>query len=448
MPAHNRRLLTGLLIGFLGVSFQAFGVVTAMPVAVRDLNAIQLYAWAFSTFVMGMVMSIVIAGRVTDNHGPAKPMIAGFSLFMVGLATAMLAPNIYVLIVARLIQGIGGGALNLTLFVLVAQLFDERQRSQLMALLAFLWVLPAFLGPPLAAWIAEHQGWRWVFGWSLVPMVVCFVLAVGPLLRVPVVEHEHEPDPVPIWAGVTAAVSAAAIQLAGQQLNLLTIPILALGIVGLVVSIPRIMPRGFVRAKRGLPAVMWVRALQSGTFFGAESFIPLMLIELRHLDVVWASLALTIGSLGWTVGSWAQSRPWFRLRRDQMISFGAVFTVAGIALIVVFALIPHTPLLLPAVGWVLTGAGMGMSQANTSLAVMGLSESHVQGRNTSSLQVAEGLGIATLTGIAGSVFAGWHNAGMIRLSFVGLYVTLLVSAVICWGFTRRIGTIPNRVANA
>lgn len=143
MPRTNRRLLIGLLIGIVGVAFQAFGVLTAMQAAMQELRGMKYYAWAFSTFLIGMVVAIVTAGRITDRHGPAKPLTAGFGLFTVGLIGCMLAPNVAVMLAGRFLQGLGSGAMNLALFVLVAQLFGEKQRSQLMAVLAFLWVLPA-----------------------------------------------------------------------------------------------------------------------------------------------------------------------------------------------------------------------------------------------------------------------------------------------------------------
>lgn len=446
MPKTNRRLLVGLLIGIFGVAFQAFGVLTAMQRAMEELGGLRLYAWAFSSFLIGMVMAIVIAGRLTDRHGPAKPMIVGFFLFTTGLLGAMLAHHVVVMLVSRFLQGLGSGAMNLALFVLVAQLFDERQRSQLMALLAFLWVLPAFVGPPLAAWIASEFGWRWVFGITLVPIAICAITAMGPLWRLKRVVGEEHPQPVPIWAGIVLGLAVTALQFAGQRLTWWSLLIGVAGFAALVWVVPIIMPRGFVLASAGLPAVIWVRALQSGTFFAAEPFLPLMLTQLRELDLLVASLILTIGSIGWTLGSAIQSQPWFRLRRDQIITLGAASAALGLGMIASYVWVAALPFLVPAVGWVLTGFGMGLSQASTSLAVMGLSETHEQGRNTSSLQVAEGMGSALLTGLAGTIFALWHGHGPKGDAFGTIFTVLMVLCLAAVWVSRRIGNIPNAVA--
>ena len=69
------------------------------------------------------------------------------------------------------------------------------------------------------------------------------------------------------------------------------------------------MPACFLRFGRGLPAVIVSRGLLAGAFVGGEAFVPLMLVEERHVALVLAGAALTVGAVGWTAGSWLQSRP-------------------------------------------------------------------------------------------------------------------------------------------
>lgn len=449
MPRTNRRLLIGLLIGIVGVAFQAFGVLTAMQAAMQELRGMKYYAWAFSTFLIGMVVAIVTAGRITDRHGPAKPLTAGFGLFTVGLIGCMLSPNVAVMLAGRFLQGLGSGAMNLALFVLVAQLFGEKQRSQLMAVLAFLWVLPAFLGPPAAGWIASNFGWRWVFGITLIPVAVCAVTAMSPLWKLERVVPEEQPTPVPMWAGLVLGLAVAALQVAGQaagnEHHLLALFSGAIGVGGLAWVVPIIMPRGFFVAAAGLPAVIWVRALQSGTFFAAEPFLPLMLTQQRGFSLAGAGLILTVGSIGWTVGSAVQSQTWFRLRRDQIIMLGAVSAALGLGMITLYAWLPDVWFSFALVGWILTGFGMGLSQASTSLAVMGLSDVHEQGRNTSSLQVAEGMGSALLTGLAGTLFSFFHTVPN-QAGFVATFGALALLCVLAFWLSSRVGVISNAVA--
>ena len=68
-----------------------------------------------------------------------------------------------VLVIARFVQGIGGGGLYVVSLATVAKTYPERIRPRVMALLASMWILPGLLGPSVGALIAETVGWRWAF---------------------------------------------------------------------------------------------------------------------------------------------------------------------------------------------------------------------------------------------------------------------------------------------
>ena len=81
-----------------------------MPVAARDLNGLAYYAWSFSLFVIGMLFATVVAGRLSDRIGPAKPLLVGMVIFVVGLVVAGSAEHMLQLVGGRLVQGLGSGA--------------------------------------------------------------------------------------------------------------------------------------------------------------------------------------------------------------------------------------------------------------------------------------------------------------------------------------------------
>src|SRR6202046_4342028 len=110
MAPQRRALTVGLLLTVTFVASEALAVVTVMPVVARDLGGFRLYGWAFSAFMLGSVVGIVVAGREADRRGPAIPFVAGLMLFGAGLAVAGLAPSMAVLVAGRALQGIGAGA--------------------------------------------------------------------------------------------------------------------------------------------------------------------------------------------------------------------------------------------------------------------------------------------------------------------------------------------------
>ncbi|PKQ31669.1 MAG: MFS transporter [Actinobacteria bacterium HGW-Actinobacteria-2] len=440
----RRALVVGLLLSVAAIAFEAIAVVTAMPAAADDLGNLDLYAWAFTAMVIGQLFAIVAAGRASDRFGPRAPLVVGFIVFAFGLVLAGAAPSMAVLVLGRFVQGLGGGTMNLAVMVVVARLFAGHARAVLMTWMSVAWMLPAFVGPVVAAWLATTFSWHWVFFSVLPLMALGGGLILGPLLRAELAPVPREADRTHgdvrvLASGLLVAVGAALLQLAGQQPGIVWVAVVGLG--ALVVGLPVLLPAGYRPGGSGLAATVNVRALVTGAFFGAETFLTLMLVRAEHLDLRDAGLVLTIGSIGWTAGSWLQSRRWLQLRRDRIITVGAAATALGLAAVALAAWLPGQLLWAVMVGWVIGGFGMGLQVASTSLVVMELSPPSDLGHNTSALQVGEALGSSVVAGLAGTIFV-LLNADQNR-AFGTLFVAMVAVAVIGLVFSLRIGVVRN-----
>lgn len=440
----RRGLTVGLLLCVGAIAFEAMAVLTAMPAAAQDLGDLNLYAWTFTAFMIAQTFAIVAAGQFSDRFGPKLPMAVGFAVFAVGVVVCASAPSMGVLLAGRFVQGLGGGTMNLAVMVLVARVFDERERAVMLTGFSAAWMVPSFVGPPIAAWLSSTLSWHWVF-WSVLPlMAVGGALIFRPLREVQLPPHDGvRARPHTLVRAAFVAAGAAALQVAGQHLEPWSLAWAALGVGLLWWGLPPLLPHGFRVAGRGLAAVIVVRALTAGGFAGAQTFLPLMLVRAEHLSLWWSGAILTIGSAGWMAGAWLQSRPWLRLRRDQIIIAGVASIVVGLSLTAVAAWLPGRLLVVAVVGWVFAGLGMGLSLASTSLAVMQLSEPVEIGRNTSSLQVGESLGNSIGAGLAGTLFALGLARGDLMLGFGGALTAMLVLTALALASSLRIGAVAN-----
>ena len=196
----------------VSIAFEAIAVATAMPVAAQDLNGIAYYAWAFSLFVIGMLLATVLAGRVCDRIGPSRPLLVGLGVFAVGLVVAGTAETMLQLVGGRFVQGLGGGALNTAMFVMVAKAYRPAQRPRMFTYISTAWVLPSFVGPPdlgladLAPVLAlgvlrRHPAGRFGGRWCCRPCS---------LMRIPMPPEERpdRPEPAPLWAAGVVALAA------------------------------------------------------------------------------------------------------------------------------------------------------------------------------------------------------------------------------------------------
>ena len=441
--ADRRWLTIGLMMCVMAISFESYAVLTAMPAAARDLGNLSLYAWTFTAFVIAMTFSIVASGQFSDRYGPIQPMMWGFGIFAAGLVLAALAPSMWVLLVARFTQGLGAGTMNVAVMVLIARAYDEAQRARLMMWFSACWMLPAFVGPPLAGWIVQISSWHYVF-WSVLPfMAVGGLLVLRPLRHIELTPEEpHELKKRLMLLAAAVAAGLALIQWAGQELDLWSALWAAVGLAAVVFGLPPLLPKTIDWTGRGISGVVGARLFSAGAFFGAQSFLPLMLTEARGLEAVITGVTLTVGSVGWMLGALLQSQSWLSWRRDQMIIVGVAGIALGVAVLAVASFFPQSWLGLVMIAWIIAGFGMGLQNPSTSLAVMQLSDEAELGRNTSSLQVGESLGSSLFTGLAGAWFAHFHLTAELPFTFGGLMVRMVVVGAIAVLLAYRIGPVP------
>lgn len=422
----NRALSIGLLLTVTMIAFEALGITTAMPEAARDLGGVSLYGWVFTGAFLSSLVGISLAGRRADEVGPAKPYVVGVTLFALGLVIGGAAPSMLVVVVGRVVQGLGIGVLPAVVYASIGRAFGDRARARMFALLSSAWVVPGLVGPGISGWVAENIGWRWVF-FGVLPLVPLNVALSLPALHrlgaPPARERTRTRDVAPVALALTIGAGVLLAALAWRH-PLTAVPLAAGGIV-LVRSFRRLTPPGTLRAAPGMPAAVASRGLQTCAFFTANSFLPLAITEVRGLSSVTAGLLLTSATLSWTAGAWVQDRRGHRVGRARLVAIGIAILAGGLAGLLL-VLLPGVPLLVPAACWTVAGFGMGMSFSGISLVVLATAEPGSEGEATSAMQLTDVLGNALGTGAAGAAVAagvalGWATS-------TGLFVAFGIAA--------------------
>ena len=393
-----RTLTAGLLAVVSLVAFEAMAVATAMPVAVRDLDGLPYYAWGFSAFFITSLVGMVLAGDLSDRRGPLIPFLIAVTTFGVGLVVGGTATVMPVFVLGRAVQGFGAGLVVVVLYVVVGRTYPESMRPKVFAAISSAWVLPAVIGPSIAGLVADHLSWRVVF-LAVPPLVAPAVLLMVPRLRPlgPVEAEDGQHRPRLVVPALAAAVGVGALQYAGQRLDVWSFLLVVAAAALLVPSLPRLLPRGIFRVRQGLPTAILMRGILAGAFFGAEAFVPLMLVEERDVPTALAGVTLTAAAVSWSIGSWLQGRSGVTLRRDQLIRRGAGLVALGVAA-VSLGLWEALPPYVAAAGWAVGGLGMGLALSSTSVVVLDLSPVAEQGFNSAALQVSDALGAIVMVG--------------------------------------------------
>jgi len=159
------------LLAMLGISFVTMLVAfdqtvvgTALPTIVAELKGFELYAWVATSYLLTSVITVPIFGRLGDYYGRKPFVLVSIALFTGASALCGAANSMLFLVLARGLQGIGGGMLVGTAFACIADLFPDsvvRLRWQVMMSSAF--GIANAIGPSLGGFLTQYWGWRWAF---------------------------------------------------------------------------------------------------------------------------------------------------------------------------------------------------------------------------------------------------------------------------------------------
>ena len=417
-------------------AFEATAVTTVMPTVADELDGISLYALSFAAPLASGVVGMVAAGARSDRRGPVGPLLVAMVLFSLGLVVCGLAPSMEVLVAGRILQGLGGGAMTVCLYVVVGLCIPAVLQPAVFASFAAAWILPTLFGPALAAFVAHALGWRWVF-LGVVILVAAAAFLIAPALRA--IESREADLPRQrgqlAWA-LVAAVAVLALELLGSREG--ATALLAVAAFALVlVALRRLLPAGSLAGRRGLPSVVATRGLLAASFFCAEAYIVFVLQERWSLTPGMAGIALTGVGLSWAGGSQVQSRLGDRLSDTAAMTWGTALLAGGtLGLAVVVRTDLHPALAIGA--YVVAGAGMGFGYPRTSVAMLAVSTDADRGFNSAALSVADSLGGAIALSASGVAFAAASRVD--ADAFLAVFLLALALAALSVLTARRTAT--------
>ncbi|WP_348786652.1 MFS transporter [Leifsonia sp. NPDC080035] len=422
----------GMFLLVMLAAFEAMAVTTIMPTVSRELDGAGLYAFAFAGPLAVSVVGMVLAGVWSDRGNPRNALFASVVLFAVGLTVAGGAPDMVLFVTGRLVHGLAGGAVTVALYVIVARVYPPALHARIFAAFAAAWVIPSLIGPVVAGALAETVGWRWVF-LGVVGLVVLAMLMVVPAMRGVHGPAEHAAlgrrELVRIGWAVLVAAAVLALTLAAESRGLVQWLAPVLATVVALVALRPLLPTGTLRARRGLPSVILMRALVAGTFFAAEVYVPLLLVTQYGASAAVAGLALTAAGLSWAAASWAQGR-FPAIGHLLAARLGALGLTIAIASLLVTAMTGASPVVV-VIGWAFAGAGMGVLYPRLGVLTLEYSTPENQGFNSSALSIADAIGSAIALAATAIVFSAFGGADS-ETSFAAVFVFTGVLCALTW----------------
>lgn len=162
-------------------------VSTALPTIVGEFGQLERFGWIGSAYLLALSAVMPLYGKLGDLFGRKYVMMTAVGLFTLGSAVCGLAVSMNTLIAARVLQGLGGGGILVSIFAINADLFEPRERARYQSYSSLVLMASGAIGPVLGGTMSELFGWRSIF---LVNVPIGFVVLAGLFLMLP----DRRPD--------------------------------------------------------------------------------------------------------------------------------------------------------------------------------------------------------------------------------------------------------------
>lgn len=405
------QIVAGLMITILLGGLEQTIVAVALPLMSSDLSGVEYLAWVVSSYLIAVTVSTPIYGKLGDIYGRRIMMISAIFIFMAASIFCAVAPTMPLMILARVLQGIGGGGLLSVSQTIIGDVVSPRERGRYQGYISTAFALASVIGPAAGGLLTEYASWHWIF-WINVPLcVLAYLISIRTLKHLPVPHMKRSVDAVGallLMVGLTTLLIAISRIGHGVALSESTnVIMLSLSVVILAAFVWQeqrakepIIPLSLLRNRHVAAscALLFIAFVQ---LIGLSIFIPLRLQMLTTAGADGAAIQLLPMSIAIPFGAYIGGTLMTRMGRYRGIE------LVGAIIVPIFVMLTaYTPAdadLLVILNTVLAGLGIGLQLPTATVAAQNAVARHHLGVVTAvasfSRSVGAAVGIAVLTAV-------------------------------------------------
>jgi EmrB/QacA subfamily drug resistance transporter len=343
--AEIRKIILGVLLAMFLAALDQTIIATALPTIGRELGDLEHLSWIVTVYLLTSTAVTPLYGKLSDSFGRRVIMLIGIVIFVIGSIACALAPSMFLLILARGVQGIGGGGLIGLAQTIIGDIVPPRERGRYQACFASVFMASSLLGPVLGGFFAEKMHWSVIF-WINLPLgLVAFLLAHHSLKKLPRHERRHRLDLLGAALLVVATVALLlALSWGGIRYPWGSLPILGL-VAGSVVlwvlfalrmrmAPEPLIPPGVLHnpvVRMGVLAACF----GMGTYIGLTIYLPVYFETVRGLSASLSGLALIPLMAGTVIGATVSGHTMSKVKHYKRLPTGGLL-VAIVAMGLLF----------------------------------------------------------------------------------------------------------------
>jgi EmrB/QacA subfamily drug resistance transporter len=350
-------------------------IATAVPTVVHDIGGASAFPWLFSVYVLVQAVTVPVYSKLADTLGRKPIMIVGISLFLLGSVLCGAAWSMPSLIVFRVIQGLGAGAVLPMSITIAGDIYTIKERAKAQGYLASVWGIASVVGPTLGGVFSQFVSWRWIF-YVNVPICILAAIMIIRALKETIEPRKHRVDYLGaslITAGMTLLILAV---LEGgvawawdSPISVAAFAVGALFVVAFVLVEKRaaepILPL-WVFSRRLLASTSLVSLGVGAIVIGLSAYVPTYLEGSLGSPPLVAGLALAALTLGWPLSASQAGRFYLRIGFRNTALIGLALAIIGSVSLALFAGSPS--LAVVAITCFIIGLGMGLIAVPTLIA--------------------------------------------------------------------------------
>ena len=355
-------VLAAVMAAMFMIAIEATIVSTAMPQIAGQLGNLHLYAWVFAAFLLAQTATTVVFGKLSDLYGRRPVLLFGIAVFLAGSLLCGFAWSMPSLILFRLVQGVGAGAIQPVSLTVVGDLYSARERGRIQGYLASVWGISSVAGPLVGGLIIGHSSWPWIF-WINLPIGVLAATLFLVFLREGVTRTSRRID---VAGASLFTVAIAALMMALTETSSSPIAAIASGLVFLATIVLFVLQERRAAdpmldftlwAQRPIATANAVTLLSGMAIIGLTAFLPMYVQGVLRQSPLVAGFTLTLMVLGWPIGATTAARNFVRFGLRPTLLLGAALLPVGASAFV--ALGAETSPVVAAAGSIVMGLGMG-----------------------------------------------------------------------------------------
>lgn len=421
-------MASGVLLYAMNLYFTA----ALMPSIVADIGGQQYYAWVTTAFVISAIIASLFVSRLLGSKGPAMAYLIAFVGFALGAAGNAISPTMELLILGRVVQGLGGGLLAGLGYAVIRAALPDRHWARATGVVSAMWGLGTLFGPALGGLFAELGLWRWSYGGLAIVSLLFAIVAQRSFAGT---AGSGQRTPVPVASLIPLVLATIAISLSAiVPIGWPTFAVIGIGLVllWLFVVVERrsketILPHITYRRGNSLKWVyLTVAALSAGVM--VENFIPLFGQQLAGLSPLIAGLLGAVLSLAWVIAQLFVVSVKSESGRRRAIRLGPLLLTAGL---IGYGLLQAegadmTMVLIWAIVLAVAGVGIGLAWPLLGVAAMSSTTDPAEGgKAAAAITTTQLIAFSITSALAGTLMAAGGESVADAARYVTFGIALL-----------------------